>query len=318
MTRHPARLVCVAANPSVDRLVEVERLEFGAIHRPTLVRAEAGGKGLNVARSAAALGARVTAVALLAGHAGRWIRAELAAAGIEGRFAWSAGETRVSTSIADRATTTLTEFYEPGPPIGPLAWRRLERLVDAELRADPDFLTVSGSLPPGAPLDGYARLCGLAVQRGVRLLLDCAGEALEAAFAGRPWLVKLNAREASALGRQVRDDLDAIAAVRAAIERGAGSAVVTLGVDGAVALLEGRLWRVGPPPVRGPYAVGSGDAFLAGLAVGLAQGSGPAEALVLATATAAANAQLPGGGAIDPAMVAELQQRVVVERLGPA
>jgi hypothetical protein len=45
-------IVCVAANPSIDKLFEVERLVAGGIHRPIGFVQTAGGKGLNVARSA--------------------------------------------------------------------------------------------------------------------------------------------------------------------------------------------------------------------------------------------------------------------------
>ena len=47
-------IVCLAANPSVDRLFEVERLVKGDIHRPSSFVQVAGGKGLNVARAARA------------------------------------------------------------------------------------------------------------------------------------------------------------------------------------------------------------------------------------------------------------------------
>lgn len=75
-------IVCVAPNPSVDKLFQVERLRPGAIHRPLGFVQVPGGKGLNVARAAAALGAEVQAVALLSGHAGKWIEEALAAEGV--------------------------------------------------------------------------------------------------------------------------------------------------------------------------------------------------------------------------------------------
>ena len=49
-------ILCVAANPSIDKLFEVERLVRGDIHRPVEFVQTAGGKGLNVARAARALG----------------------------------------------------------------------------------------------------------------------------------------------------------------------------------------------------------------------------------------------------------------------
>ena len=48
--------------------------------------------------------------------------------------------------------------------------------------------------------------------------------------------------------------------------------IVTLGADGAVVVgPEGR-FRLVAPPLVGPYPVGSGDAFLGGLAVAVARG----------------------------------------------
>ena len=80
------RLVTVTPNPSIDRLYELERLVRGEVNRPTTETLVAGGKGLNVARAATALGAEVRAVGLLAGHAGRWLADALAAEGIVGRW----------------------------------------------------------------------------------------------------------------------------------------------------------------------------------------------------------------------------------------
>ena len=95
-------IVCLAANPSIDRLFEVERLVKGDIHRPTGFVQVAGGKGLNVARAAHALGAEVIAVAILRGHGGRWLQESLEAEGVHGEFVWTHGESRSSLSVADR------------------------------------------------------------------------------------------------------------------------------------------------------------------------------------------------------------------------
>ena len=99
-----ARILFIAANPSIDRLYELDRLTVGAIHRPELVASVPGGKGLNAARAAALLGGRVTAVGIVGGRSGEWIREGLAARGIDARWIASGGETRTCVSILDRAT----------------------------------------------------------------------------------------------------------------------------------------------------------------------------------------------------------------------
>jgi 1-phosphofructokinase/tagatose 6-phosphate kinase len=57
---------------------------------------------------------------------------------------------------------------------------------------------------------------------------------------------------------------------------------------------EGRLY------VRGRYPVGSGDSFLAGLAVALERRQPWPDAIALALGAAAANAEVPGPGRLDP------------------
>ena len=50
-------ILCVAGNPSIDKLFEVARVEIGKIHRPDRMIALPGGKGIHVAQVATALGA---------------------------------------------------------------------------------------------------------------------------------------------------------------------------------------------------------------------------------------------------------------------
>jgi sugar/nucleoside kinase (ribokinase family) len=91
------------------------------------------------------------------------------------------------------------------------------------------------------------------------------------------------------------------------------TAIVTRGVEGALVcraadeVLRARLYE------RGPYPVGSGDAFLAGLVTALDRDEGWEAALRLALGAAAANAELPGAGRLDPIGAIELGGRAVIE-----
>lgn len=311
------RVVFVAANPSIDRLYEVERLTVGAIHRPELVVARPGGKGLNAARAAVLLGGRVTAIGITGGRAGDWIVDQLAALGIDAPMARSAGETRTCVSILDRSSGALTEVYERGATIEPGAWEALEMLVARELeRGDAGALTVSGSLPSGAPIDGYARIARIAAARSVPVLADAYGPALAAVLAERPAVLKVNAAEAGeAAGLVVDDARAAVTAARILRDRGAGAVVVTLGAAGAIAVDATAEVHLVPPDVRGAYPVGSGDAFLAGLAVALVAGAPVMEAARHGLAAGIANALLPGAGNLDPALAERLAAEVRVAAL---
>jgi 1-phosphofructokinase family hexose kinase len=289
-------IVCVSANPSIDKLFQVDRVTIGAIHRPLDFVQVAGGKGLNVARAATALGADVQAVALLGGHTGAWIADALGAEGIRGHFAWTEPETRSCLSVADE-TGKLTEFYETGRKIDDGAWIALRAEVEARL-GGANWLVLSGSLPLGAPPDGYAELIGAAVSMGVSVALDTRDESLARALPAGPAIVKVNAAEAGDLvGSPTTGPSELGAAARETQARAGGKATVVLtqGTAGAAALVGDAWWR-GCSDVRGPYPVGSGDAFLAGMVTALDRGSGWRDAFALALGAGAANAEQPGAG----------------------
>lgn len=309
-------IVCVAASPSVDKLFEVDRVEVGRIHRPAAFVQVPGGKGLNVARTAHALGAEVRTTGFLGGHAGRWIQQALAAEGVPGTFAWVEGETRASLSVADGTDRGLTEFYERGAEIRPEAWGTLETAL-GDLLPGASWTTISGYLPPGAPDDAYARLVELAHGHDVSVALDTRDEPLVMGISAGPDVVKVNAEEAAALlGARVETLEEAVHAateIRWRLDGRHRATIVTRGAEGAVVVapdgevLQARLYE------RGRYPVGSGDAFLGGLVTGLDRGDGWHDALRLALGAAAANAMVPGAGRLDPAAAIELASRATVE-----
>ena len=313
------RLVAIAPNPSVDRIVAVERLAAGEIHRPEVLSVVPGGKALNMARAAAILGVRVAVLPILGGHAGAWIAEGLARAGVSVRPVWIAGETRTCVSILDRSTSALTELYEPGPSIDPATWEALEDATRIELALDSagSLAVVSGSLPAGAPMDGHRRLVALAAESGVRCIGDVGGTALRLALADRPWLVKVNAAEAAdATGVPTTDEAGVLRAARALCARGATMAFVSRGVAGAILLDErGHAWRIGAPRERGQFPVGSGDSLLGGFVAALAAGHATAEAARRAGAAAAANALWPGQGNLDTADAERLLAGITLDSI---
>jgi 1-phosphofructokinase family hexose kinase len=308
-------IVCLVANPSIDKLFEVERLVRGDIHRPLGFEQTAGGKGLNVARAVSALGGDVQAVALFRGHSGKWLEETLSSEGVHGSFVWTHGENRSSLSVADRETGGLTEFYEHGSEVPSSAWPELADAT-AALFGETTWLTISGSVPVGIDDSAYQDLVAEARAAGVRVALDAEGERLRLALEAQPDVVKVNASEASELlGVPTARRDEAMAAAQKLRELAGGDGhvgIVTRGAEGVVvaapdgALYEGVLY------VRGRYPVGSGDAFLAGLVVALDGGTGWGGALRLALGAATANAELPGAGRLEPSRAEALAEQATV------
>ena len=311
-------IVCLAANPSIDRLFEVERLVKGDIHRPAGFVQVAGGKGLNVARAARVLGADVTAIALLRGHGGRWLQEALEAEGVRGEFVWTHGESRSSLSVADRETAGLTEFYEHGAVAPEAAWVELTHAAIARCAAG-DWLTISGSMPRGAPEEGYRDLIEEARGAGVRVALDADGPRLRLALAASPDVVKVNVAESAALlgvPTARRDDSLIAASKLRDLAGGDGHAgIVTRGSQGVVLAAPGGSLYEGVLYVRGRYPVGSGDSFLAGLVTALDRGGSWEDALRLALGAGAANAELPGAARLEPSRAEALASQADVRLL---
>jgi 1-phosphofructokinase family hexose kinase len=313
-------IVCVAGNPAIDKLFEVDAVRPGEIHRPDTFVPLPGGKGIHVAQVAAALGADAIATGILGGHHGRWLAETLADEGVRGVFAWAAaGETRSCLTVADRATGGLTEFYEDGIRATPEDWAGLAHIIDELLAQGPGWLAMAGSVPAVPGVEGYAQLVTAARAAGVRSAVDSRGPDLARAIDSGPDLVKINAAEAAELlethGIDGIDGIDGTAHAREAAEAirtragGDGHAVViTLGERGMV-LVEpgGEVWQ-GAVAARGDYPVGSGDAFLAGLLTALTAdppGTWP-EGARLGLGAAAANAEVSGAARLDPARAREL------------
>lgn len=297
-------IACLALTPAIDRLVEVDRLVHGAVHRPEAAAAVAGGKGFNAARAAAALGARVEAVAALGGDMGRWAAARLGDEGVAARIVWVGGETRICTSIADRETGSLTELYERGEPLAAAEW---DALAARALEAAGDWLAISGSVPAGVEAQRLADLVERARAAGARVALDTHGPALAAALSARPDLVKVNAAEAA----------EVAAGPEEMRELSGGAVVVTHGTDGLVAIDgDGRRFEASVD-ARGRYPVGSGDACLAGILTALDGERGWEEALRLGVGAAAANAEQPGTGRLDGARARELAAYATVRGQTP-
>jgi 1-phosphofructokinase family hexose kinase len=315
-------ILVVPGHPSVDRLYEVDRLAPDEIHRPGPPVVVAGGKGLNVARAAQSLGAEVEVLAILAGHAGRWIAETLRADGIEGSYVWAEGETRTSISIADRSrpTAPMTEFYEDSQPIAVETWLELEARARDALEGG-DLLCLSGGLIAGAPIDGYRRLVDLAHRTGVPVALDSHGSYLSRGIEAGPELLKVNASEAAAaLGARPPggDVLSWAGEAAMALQARAGAetaCIVTSGAEGmALADPDGRVYH-GRLDHLGRFPVGSGDAALAALAIAMSARRPWPEALATALGAAGASASTPGPGLLDRAEADLLTIRSVVERV---
>ncbi len=188
------QMLVAGPNLTIDRTAALAELRPGEVLRFERVVVTPGGKGLNVARAARALGHPALLVSLVPGHIGRAAAALIAEEGIELSGVPCAGELRSTMIVQERGGRT-TVLNEPGPTVDERRWADYENAVRGRLTSR-SVLVCSGSVPPGAPADAYGRLTQIAHGAGARAIVDAAGSTLLRALDAAPDLVTPNLAEA--------------------------------------------------------------------------------------------------------------------------
>lgn len=307
-------ILCLGATPVYQRSMTFDRVKVDGVNRARQVADYASGKSINVARVLHTLGREPLATGFVGGSRGRMLCGDLDAAGIRHQFVTVKPQTRQCVTVIDRSAGVATELVEESAAVDESAWQELDRTLRSLLPQSKRWV-FSGTLPPGAPQDFYARWLPLAGQLGATVILDARGEPLKLALEHGNAIYKLNRDEfAETLGRDLSDDHALIEAIRRNTPAG-GKLIVTLGKSGAIGSDGAAAWRVVSPPVTAVSAVGSGDAFAAGLAAALGDGQPLDEALKLAAACGAANAMTPFAGHLAEAEVDRLRAQARVEAI---
>jgi 1-phosphofructokinase len=273
-------IVTVTLNPAIDRTVWVDELVLGTTHRTADMRATFGGKGINVARVVARIGAPVVALGLAGEDQATPIERYLESLGVSSRFIRTPGETRTNLKVIEQATGRLTEINGSGPEVSSDHVDALEReLVSVVEGQRAAAVVFAGSLPQGVDASVYARWTEILRRAwpSLRVLADTSDEALQRITRAGPFFLKPNRVEAAALTRRrIENTQDATEAAREIIRQGARGVLVSLGSVGAVAAWGTEVEtlpssHIEVPPGQLQTTVGAGDAMVARIAVELAK-----------------------------------------------
>lgn len=150
-------IVTLTINPAIDIFVNVARVEPTRKLRCSPPKRDPGGGGINVARVAHRLGGDVTAIYPIGGQIGKLLQRLLEREDVASLVTPSHVETRENFTAYEESTGKQYRFVLPGSPLHRAEWEAvLDRL--ASLAEWPKFVVASGSVPPGAPDDFFARV----------------------------------------------------------------------------------------------------------------------------------------------------------------
>ncbi|WP_409155018.1 1-phosphofructokinase family hexose kinase [Lacisediminihabitans sp. H27-G8] len=291
-------------NPSLDRTVEVDRLERGAVLRTSAPTLEPGGKGVNLTRALSRNGIDSIAVLPVGGPEGAELSALLDAAGVATRLVPVHGRTRSNLTVSE-PDGTATKLNEPGTPLSTADFSVLATVL-AGLVSPRDWVVFSGSIPPECSADQLVALMTSVTDLGASLAVDTSGDALTASISARPRVIKPNRAElAEAVGRELGSISEVIVAAEELRSLGVERVLVSLGADGAVLVGEHGAIVGESTVLEHRSTVGAGDCFLAGfLSIFCADESDEESALVEALAWGAAAVGLPGTSVPGPGDIA--------------
>ncbi|MBL9046694.1 MAG: 1-phosphofructokinase family hexose kinase [Tabrizicola sp.] len=288
MTQLP--ILTLTLNPALDMATEVHEIVPGQKLRCTEPLLDPGGGGLNVSRAIKALGGDSLALVAIGGLTGDRLAGLIRAEGVTFLSILGPGETRQSLTVNEAVTGKQFRFMLPGPVWGEAERARVFTLLRATARPG-GISVISGSQPPGVPVDFPAQLAGSMPES--RVVLDTSGTTLaEAVRHPIPGLavLRMDGEEGEGLaGRELASREDTAGFAQSLVRAGvAGCVIIARGPDGNVLATADQRLHAASAKVRVKSTVGAGDSFVAAFVLAQARGQSNSEALALGSAAASA------------------------------
>ncbi|MBC7810839.1 MAG: 1-phosphofructokinase family hexose kinase, partial [Burkholderiales bacterium] len=263
-------IVTLTPNTTFDQTLLVPTFEKNRTIRATRTAQSMGGKPTDASFILGELGMPSLALGFAAGVIGRRVEAMLHARGVTTDFIEVGGETRINTIIVSQEgwqTAITTQSLEVTDAHVAALTQRFKQALDGAT-----VVVTGGTLPLAMKPSWYADVISLARERSIPVIFDADEPNLSAGLVGSPNFAKPNRDELSALlGHEVTTKESAYRAGREMLERYGTAPIITLGSEGALAVLPDRAYFIPPIQVEVVSASGAGDGVLAGLASAISQ-----------------------------------------------
>ena len=258
-------IVTVTFSPCIDKTTSVKKLLPDKKLQCAAPKLEPGGGGINVARAIKKLGGNATAIFPSGGYTGKYFNHLLEVESIQAVIIEVQNETRENIIVLDEAENAQYRFGMPGTNLSDAEWMQCLNAVE-EIQ-DISFIVASGSLPPGVPLNIFAKLAKIAKNKNAKFVVDTSGEALREALNEGVYLLKPNLGELCFLsGKTHLEQHEVEAAAKKIIAEGKCEVVViSMGEQGALFVTSDLIKIIEPPAVIRKSTVGAGDSMLAGI-----------------------------------------------------
>lgn len=302
-------------NPALDRTLIVDGLQFEDANRVKQELRYAGGKGIDVSRVIHELGGTSIALGFVGGYDGMELEGRLINEGITCDFVRIAEETRINIFIKNEGSGERTSLHARGPEIAPHELAMLYNKLK-DLRPEPSWFIISGSLPLGISESIYEQIVNLMRTRGVKVFLDSDGAPFRRGIRAIPYGIKPNTFELERLaGKPMKRKRDIIAYGRELLEKGISYVLISMAQKGMFLFSREEHLKVTPPRVKIRSTIGAGDASVAGFIWAHERNKPLQECVKTAVACGTATVLTPGTALCKKADVKRILKRCKVERI---
>lgn len=265
-------------NPSLDYIMEVDKLKIGEINRSKSEILRVGGKGINVSMVLRELGTKSVACGLMAGVVGDAIIDELKNVNIKSYFIKVKGNSRINVKLTGKNETAINGR-------GCIADKEdIDRLCCLVKSSSEDYIVLSGSICGGLDDNVYAYI--MEKLKG-RFVVDSYKALLTNTLKYRPFLIKPNHIELGEIfGCDISSFEEAIYYGKKLCDMGAENVIVSMGKMGAVFVNKNSEYIRKANKVDVKNTVGAGDTMVAGFVHSLVNGRGFEESLDFASGLA--------------------------------
>ncbi len=309
MNNPAVKVVTVTLNPALDLTGHLSTLTAGTVNVVDQGSLHPAGKGVNVAKVLAELGAEVTVTGLLGADNQEGFCQLFEQIGVTDKFIRVAGATRINVKLVEQ-DGRVSDINFPGVSVTHDDIAQFEATL-FELAESHDVFVLAGSLPRGISPQQCALWIEKLQQLGKQVLFDSSKAAFEVGLEAKPWLVKPNDEElAEWAKRELVSESDIIEVAEQLSNKHIDNVVVSLGANG-VMWRDSEGWlRAKPPKMTVVSTVGAGDTLVAGMCWGHLNGWNKAKTLSFATALSAYAVTQVGVGVDDLAAVKNIEDSV--------
>ncbi|MCC3869678.1 1-phosphofructokinase family hexose kinase [Terrisporobacter mayombei] len=251
----------LTTNPAIDMNICTNSIERKIVNRTHDAVYSANGKGLNVSFVLKYFGVDSKVLGFFGGFSGKYIIEETRKKNIEIFPVEVEDTTRINIFLNDAEGEF--KFVNSGSFVEKA--QQEEMLQMMESFDDLEYLSISGSLPPGIDSSYYEEILEICEKKNIKVILDISSPKLKCLLKYKPFLIKPNDEEiAGIFGIIVRDEEDIKDVLKYLHEQGAQNIFLTLGEKGSYFYNGKNIYYASAYEVKLLSSACAGDSALAG------------------------------------------------------